>query len=196
MIVLLDNGHGSETPGKRSPDGTLLEWRRTRDIAYATYIELCRRAINCKLLVPEDYDVPLGERCRRANKYNDAILVSIHLNAAGSDGKWHNANYWSAYTSVGKTKADELAEFLYLSALSNFPGMSLRKDESDGDCDVEENFYILKHTKCPAVLTENFFMDNRAGCLWLKSYNGLTTIVKMHADGIERYLKYTNQYGR
>ena len=194
MIVLLDNGHGRETPGKRSPDGTLEEWRRTRDIAYATYIALSRRAINCKLLVPEDTDIPLAERVRRVNSYDDAILVSLHINAAANDGKWHNANYWSAYTSYGKTDADALAECLYLSALSHFPGMQLSKDESDGDSDKEADFYILKHTKCPAVLTENFFMDNRAGCMWLNSYNGLVAVSEMHADGIERYLRYKKLY--
>ena len=26
MKVLIDNGHGENTPGKRSPDGRLREW--------------------------------------------------------------------------------------------------------------------------------------------------------------------------
>ena len=30
---------------------------------------------------------------------------------------------------------------------------------SDGDMDWEEGFYILRKSWCPAVLTENFFMD-------------------------------------
>ena len=30
---------------------------------------------------------------------------------------------------------------------------------SDGDRDWEEDFYILRKSRCPAVLTENFFMD-------------------------------------
>lgn len=33
MKVLLDNGHGAETPGKRSPDGRLREYAYTREIA-------------------------------------------------------------------------------------------------------------------------------------------------------------------
>jgi N-acetylmuramoyl-L-alanine amidase len=28
---------------------------------------------------------------------------------------------------------------------------------SDGDPDKEANLYVIKNTKCPAVLTENFF---------------------------------------
>ena len=33
MRILIDNGHGENTPGKRSPDGKLKEWAYTRDIA-------------------------------------------------------------------------------------------------------------------------------------------------------------------
>ena len=25
-LVIVDNGHGMQTPGKRSPDGSVLEW--------------------------------------------------------------------------------------------------------------------------------------------------------------------------
>ena len=32
-IVCLDAGHGIDTPGKRSPDGTLLEYEFNRDVA-------------------------------------------------------------------------------------------------------------------------------------------------------------------
>ena len=33
MKILIDNGHGRETAGKRSPDGRLLEWSYNREIA-------------------------------------------------------------------------------------------------------------------------------------------------------------------
>lgn len=68
------------------------------------------------------------------------------------------ARGWSAYTSKGSTKADVLASCLYASAAECFPaGIKIRSDWSDKDPDWEENFYILQKTKCPAVLTENFF---------------------------------------
>ena len=37
MIVLIDNGHGIDTPGKRSPDGKLREYKYCRQIAYFMY---------------------------------------------------------------------------------------------------------------------------------------------------------------
>ncbi len=36
----------------------------------------------------------------------------------------------------------------------------MRTDYSDGDLDKERRFYVLTRTKMPAILTENFFMDN------------------------------------
>jgi len=68
-----------------------------------------------------------------------------------------NATGWSAYTSVGITSSDKLAECLYNAAKKNLSDKKLRTDYSDKDSDIESNFYILKHTLCPAVLTENFF---------------------------------------
>jgi len=68
-----------------------------------------------------------------------------------------NATGWSAYTSVGVTAADRLANCLYDAAKKNLKGKKLRTDNTDGDLDIESNFYVLKHTNCPAVLTENFF---------------------------------------
>nr|DAT77575.1 MAG TPA: MurNAc-LAA [Caudoviricetes sp.] len=32
MLVILDNGHGVNTPGKSSPDGRLREYKYTREI--------------------------------------------------------------------------------------------------------------------------------------------------------------------
>ena len=103
----------------------------------------------------------LVKRCKIVNdlvkKYKDCIYVSIHVNAAASDGKWHDATGWEAYTTRGKTKADKLAECLYKAAEFNLKGKKLRKDTKDGDSDKEAGFYVLQHTNCPAVLTENFF---------------------------------------
>ena len=104
----------------------------------------------------------------------NVILISVHCNAAGS-GQWMNARGWEAWTSVGETKADELATCLYREAEK--AGFKIRKDMTDGDPDKEAHFYILKHTKCPAVLTENLFQDNREDVAYLLSKTGKKTIV-------------------
>lgn len=190
MKVLIDNGHGSNTPGKRSPDSRLREYAYTREIAERLVMELRKNGIDAERIVKEEIDVPLAERCRRANEYkaSEAVLVSIHCNAAGNGSDWMSARGWEAWTSVGKTKADKLATCLYENAEHCLPGMKIRKDMTDGDQDKENGFYILKHTKCPAVLTENLFQDNKEDVEFLLSEEGKLAIVNLHVWGIMKYL--------
>lgn len=190
MKVLIDNGHGSNTPGKCSPDGRLREYAYTREIAERLVMELRKNGIDAERIVKEEIDVPLAERCRRVNEYkaSEAILVSIHCNAAGNGSDWMSARGWEAWTSVGKTKADKLATCLYEDAENCLPGMNMRKDMADGDPDRESQFYILRHTNCPAVLTENLFQDNREDVEFLLSEEGKRAIVSLHVWGTMKYL--------
>ena len=160
MKILIDNGHGLNTPGKRSPDGTLIEASYTREIARKIVADLQDRGYDAELLVPEEEDIPLSERVRRINAHcqalgkSNVILISIHVNAAGNGSKWTNATGWSVYTCKGQTASDLLADCLCQAAIKYFPGRRIRTDFSDGDPDWEENFYILRHTRCPAILTK------------------------------------------
>lgn len=94
MLIILDNGHGWNTSGKRSPvwnDGSqLFEWKFNRILVKEIKRRLDNLGIESIILVPEDYDVSLRERCNRANAIyrdrKDAILISIHGNAGGGTG--------------------------------------------------------------------------------------------------------------
>lgn len=191
MKIILDNGHGRETAGKCSPDGRLLEYAYTRELVRLIAAELEAKGLDVSRLVPEQEDIPLKERVSRANKLyqeagKQAILISVHVNAAGQGGEWLKAKGWEAWTSVGNTKADDLASCLYEAA--GAAGFMLRKDETDGDPDKEGHLYILKHTLCPAVLTENLFQDNREEVDFLLSEVGKESITALHVEGITKYL--------
>lgn len=190
MKILIDNGHGENTKGKRSPDGRLKEYAYTREIASRIVAALKFKGLDAELLTPETEDISLGERARRANRYpaSETILVSLHCNAAGNGSDWMNARGWEAWTSVGQTKADKIATCLYDAAEKILSGMKVRKDTADGDPDKESGFYILKHTKCPAVLTENLFQDNREDVDFLLSEEGKQKITDLHVEGICKYL--------
>ncbi len=196
MKILIDNGHGVETPGKRSPDGRFREYAYNRLIARAIVEHLQCRGYDAELLVPEEEDISLKERVRRANKITcqmgrpvqETILISIHVNAVGNGKQWLNASGWSAYTYYGHSLSDELAKCLYSAAKKHLIGHRLRTDFSDGDPDFEEPFYILKYTYCAAVLTENGFMDNVLSLQYLESDEGKKAIVALHVDGIVDFI--------
>ena len=194
MKIFIDNGHGLMTAGKRSPDGQFREPFYNREIARRVVSDLRDRGLDAELLVPEDDDISLAERVRRVNTAcfllgkQNVILVSIHVNAAGNGSKWLNATGWSVYTCKGQTESDKLAECLCQAAIKNFPGRRIRTDISDGDMDWEEGFYILRKSLCPAVLTENFFMDSRDDLEYLQSRAGKHAVVDTHVEGIIEYL--------
>ena len=196
--IILGTAHLKSTPGKCSPDRKFLEYKYSRevcqtvkailqDLGYKVFIDI--EADDMKVNSSQE----LVKRCQIVNdfhkKYKNCIYVSIHVNAAGSDGKWHNATGWSIFTSKGVTQADKLATCLYKAAKVNLKGKKIRTDFSDKDADFESNFYVLKHTNCPAVLTENFFQDNKDDVEYLTSDEGFHAITRLHVEGILNFIK-------
>ena len=194
MLILIDPGHGINTPGKRSPDGKFLEYLWNRQVADLLLDRFMSMGIDASLVVTETNDISLSTRVQRVNKMcskvgaSNVILLSIHSNAAGDGSKWMSAQGWSCYTSKGDTKSDVIAECLYDAFETEFAEKKIRKDMSDGDRDWEENFYVLAKSKCPAVLLENFFYDNRDECSWLLKDKTKERIADAIVKGIVQYI--------
>lgn len=195
MKILIDPGHGIDTPGKRSPDGLFREYLWNRQVADLILEGLVSAGVDASLVVTETNDVSLRNRVNRVNTIcnrlgaSNVLLVSIHANAAGNGSAWMNAKGWSCYTSRGKTKSDQVAECLYDAFEAEFQDRKIRKDMSDGDRDWEENFYVLQKSKCPAVLLENFFYDNREECAWMLQEETKKRIASAAVKGIIKYIK-------
>jgi N-acetylmuramoyl-L-alanine amidase len=163
--------------------GRFREWKYNRVISNLIVDKLKGLGYDARLVVKEDNDVSLSERVRRINTIcnkegaANVLLISVHANAVGDGSKWMNGKGWEAYTTRGKTKSDTLAEFLYKRASKNMDGRKIREDWTDGDRDKEANFYIIKKSYCPAVLTENFFYDNKDDLKYLTSDEGIHAVV-------------------
>lgn len=197
MKILIDNGHGIETPGKRSPDGSFREYAWTREVAQMICDILQAEGYDAQLLVPETCDVPLAERCRRANLFPkaDTILVSIHNDAAGNGSRWMKARGWSIFTTKGITEADRLAECIWWRAKEAFCEPLKVRSYSTAEMghDFEENYWILLHSWCPAVLIENFFQDNHDDVAYLVTDQAKAACAEVAVLGIEDYIKTRKQ---
>ncbi len=192
MIVLLDNGHGGiingeyQTPGKRSPvwsDGSqLFEGEFNRAIVNRIIDALVALDIPYVNIVPEQEDIPLSTRVERANGVDgeNLLYVSVHSNAGGGKG-------FEVFTTRGETRSDGVATIFGEEFVKEFPDRRLRADYSDGDLDKEANFTVIKNTRMPAVLTENFFMDNEDECRsLLMTEAGRDRIAAFHVKAILR----------
>ncbi len=190
VTVLLDNGHGGlingqyQTAGKRSPvwnDGSqLFEGEFNRAIVNGIIERLTPLGIPYVNLASEYRDVRLETRVKRANAYprNSSFYLSIHANSGGGHGS-------EIFTSPGDTKSDKIATVFGNEYKIVFPDRKLRTDFSDGDLDKERRFYVLTKTKMPAILTENFFMDNEGECRnILMTREGRDKIVRYHINAV------------
>lgn len=196
MRVLIDNGHGCDTKGKRSPNGMLKEWECTRQIAKLIFEQLTNDGIECYLLVTEDVDIPLSERVKRANKHykedNETILISLHLNASGNGDEWKKPSGWQCIvTSNASKQSKQLADFIATEAEKN--DIKLRKQYKNRNYWTDSKLTILKNTDCPAVLTENLFMDNYEDYLTLIHQSGKQLIAYIHVAAIKNYIKNLNE---
>lgn len=200
-LWIFDNGHGGiidgvyQTAGKRSPiweDGSqLFEGEFNRAIVNRLVRMCAEEGIECVNLVDTQVDIPLSKRTEKANdiyrkradENGKCIYVSIHANGFSKE----SANGWSVYTSEGETKSDIIASVLAEKAEIEFPNEKMRKDTRDGDADKESNFWVLRKTVMPAILSENFFMTNSDNCHdYLLSEDGRDRIAKIHFEMIEQ----------
>lgn len=165
----LDNGHGKLTPGKRSPmfdDGRtqFLEYEFNRDIVARMKKQLDEKGVQYFITVPEvDIDDFLQGRVDRANARKSdlpKIFVSIHSNAAPA----RSANDWAPDSISGietwyyhGSKTGQKLAGIFQKHLIEKTGFANRhlKSRPDGQ------FYVLRKTKMPSVLTENGFYNNK-----------------------------------
>jgi N-acetylmuramoyl-L-alanine amidase len=199
-LWLFDPGHGGiiegvyQTAGKRSPkwdDGTQLFEGEFNRAVVDRLMKLCKdQGISCINLVDTQEDISLRKRTDKANNIwreqydkggKPCIYVSVHANGFSKE----SANGWSVYTSEGETKSDKIAQVLFEKAKAEFPDHKMRKDTRDGDDDKEANFWVLRKTVMPAILSENFFMTNKRECDLILSEEGRDRIAKIHFQMIE-----------
>lgn len=155
MKILIDNGHGRETPGKCSPDGRLREYAYTREIADRVVTGLRNEGIDAMRVVPEENDVALSERVKRVNAFGkEAILISIHCNAMGSGAEWMPANGWSVFVGNNASmNSKRLARQLAQVALN---GKVKVRRPSPQDPYWTANLYICQQTACPGGVGREF----------------------------------------
>lgn len=168
----LDNGHGSEQAGKRSPvwdDGSQLEeWKFNRQIVAKIIEKLDFLGIQYFNVVPEEkIGMFIPGRIDRANEKESSlglpkIYVSIHGNAAGAP----SASGVETWYYLGSEEGKKIASVFQLH-LMNF----LAGDPHDWKdrgirtfSPASSNFAVLRLTSMPAVLTENGFYSNEVEC--------------------------------
>lgn len=190
-LIALDDGHGMETAGKRSPklsDGTVMrENEFNRVVVSKLDVILKRCGFDTLLTAPTDADTSLSQRTALANSKKATILVSVHANALDGSFDGPNPKGVETYYYPGSVKGKKLAETVH---------KYLIQGTKQTDRGVKaQNLHMVRETNMPAILVEAGFMDSPEEIKLLLNDDFRNEVAEEIAKGICEYLgvKYAEE---
>jgi N-acetylmuramoyl-L-alanine amidase len=173
----IDDGHGYETAGKRTPDGYRENYFNEK-VKKFLIPELKRNGFSYVDCSPMTSDNSLQDRCNRANNANVNIFVSIHANAYG-EGNWNSADGVETYYYPGSSSGKKLATLVQ--------NELLKGTKQDNRGVKSADFYVLRKTTMTAILVEAAFMTNKKEADLLKKESFQKETAKDICRGICKY---------
>ncbi|MGM0523808.1 MAG: N-acetylmuramoyl-L-alanine amidase [Bacillota bacterium] len=171
MRLFLDPGHGGRDPGAcykelKEKDLTLAIALRIRDqLAH-------QKDMVIKLSRHVDETCSLTKRVKLAEGFKAELYVSIHINAGGGSG------FESfRYLTTGKETA-KIHQLFHRAMIETLQVTDRGLKRGD--------FYVLRQTSMPAVLTESLFIDHPLDYDSLIKPSMIDRIVKAHVAAILR----------
>lgn len=156
-IIALDAGHALVTAGKEI---TLNGYAKTKEWylndRISDRVEELLADYDCKVIRVGDTtgnkDISLAQRVKTANDMGATVYVSVHHDSGVGGGKGGGT---TVYYYSGSSARKEQAQRLYDAVVSRTGLVGNRMNKV-----LKNGFYVLKHTKMPAFLIENGFMDS------------------------------------
>ena len=178
-LILIDPGHGGSDPGAIVPQTAgalagLKEKELNLEISLKLWRLLWEKGFLVSLTRMSDIDKSLAQRCEQANRLNAGFFISIHCNASTNPEAEGIEAFHFPGSGLGKSWAEKIINSL--SAL----GRKIRGVKP-------ADFYVLKHTRGPAVLVECGFLTNPQEANWLKK--STEQIAQSLCQGIESGFK-------
>lgn len=165
IVIILDPAHGADVKGKSSPDNRHYEYRWSRDRVKALVPMLTHLGYEVFVTTDSENEPGLSKRknfATQISKGKKKLLLSLHNNAAGSNGKWMDARGVEVYTTPGVTDADICADFILGRLKEDFPGIKFRYNKDAYlERDKESRFTVLMGADYMGVLIEWLFQDNK-----------------------------------
>lgn len=194
--VVIDPGHGGKDEGATA--NGLVEKNLSLDVAQR--VEKILKPFNFPVILTrrDDIFIPLEERAAIANRLENAVFVSIHFNHArdrvstGVETFYAPAKVlpndpltWVGFFNKPETppldNGETLAGFIQASLV-------LRTDAVNRGIKSRE-LYVVRHTRCPAVLVEGGFINNPLEATLISNGEYRQRLASAIAEGIMSYQK-------
>jgi N-acetylmuramoyl-L-alanine amidase len=169
--VIIDPGHGGHDNGGQW--GRVYEKHLALDTSVRLENTLRKMGYQTVMTRRSDYFVTLPQRVSIANRYRNAIFVSIHYN----------------YT--WKEQVSGLETFYYNregQKLAQYVQSSLVRHTRTVDRNAKfARFYVIRNCNLPSILVEGGFVSNEVERTRMKSAYFRESIARGIAEGIQRY---------
>jgi N-acetylmuramoyl-L-alanine amidase len=177
-VVVLDAGHGGQDPGTIGINN-LTEKHIVLPISLDVAEILRKEGIDVRMTRDTDNFISLEGRTDYANEIDADLFVSVHANAINLSRPDINGLETYYYQSGRR-----LAEIIHWSVLN---GVNIR------DRGIRRaRFYVLRHSKMPAVLVEVGFVTGAEDAPRLESPTHRRQMAEAIARGIIQYIKENN----
>ena len=177
VLIYLDAGHGGKDSG--ATGNNLKE--KDINLSICNRIKKGLSAYDCTVKMTRSMDafIPLEQRTTRANQDNADILVSIHVNSAGS-------NYAKGFESFiypnSRSATVAFQNVMHQEIIKAMGTTILDRGKKT------KNLHMLRETKMKAILTENLFISNSSDARLLEEPDFLQRIADGHISGLVKFL--------
>lgn len=169
--VIIDAGHGGQDIGGQW--GRVYEKHLALDTSVRLERILKKMGYRTVMTRRGDYFLTLPQRCQIANRYRDAIFVSVHFNYTWKQEVSGLETFY--FNSEGQKIANQVQNSL------------IRYTRANDRNEKFARFYVIRNTKMPSILVEGGFVSNEAERKRMKTGRFREALARAIADGIRRY---------
>lgn len=169
--VIIDAGHGGQDIGGQW--GRVYEKHLALDTSVRLERILKKMGYRTVMTRRGDYFLTLPQRSQIANRYRDAIFVSVHFNYTWKQDVSGLETFY--FNSEGQKLANHVQNRM------------IRYTRSVDRNEKFARFYVIRNTKMPSILVEGGFVSNEAERNRMKSGRFREALARAIADGIQRY---------
>lgn len=160
ILIGVNDGHGLDSPGKRTPDGY-----KENEFNHWTKIYLIEELKRCGFGIvdcsPTRQNNSLQDRANRANKGKVNAYISIHYNAMGSTWNPNGGKGLETYHHQDGVEGGKLARLVHKYLIQGTPMVNRGVKTA--------NFQEFRQIYAPTILVECGFMDYHVEAELMKS---------------------------
>jgi N-acetylmuramoyl-L-alanine amidase len=179
FFVVIDAGHGGVDSGAKTGKNEL---EKDFNLSISKILKekgVLNPALKIILTREDDNFMMLNYRVKKAEDVKADLFISIHVDANNTNHLLSGVSCYTAKTSQNKSKSDEFSKVL-IDELKQIEGIQIADESKKAD------FFVLKNSKCPAVLLTLGYLTNENDLAFINNKKNQELICEKIIDAVEK----------